>query len=145
MVRAKTVLDKYYIDGYLNLIDSHFSAKDRYRAGSRLSLEYYLGYTGALKSHNFVGINQGKINQNLTAFSFNERAVYYRSRFHEAKKSVPYEFWPAVFEVCIKDHLLSGHYKNQLQNKNDVYSQKILLCLGLDRLIRHYLRSDDDV
>lgn len=145
--QAITVLDKYLSGGYLNLAGSIFSAKERYKAGSRLALEYYLGYSGALKSHNCIGVNNCKTNLNMSAFTFNERAVYYRTLFTAAKKSVPIEFWLPVFEVCIKDNMLVGRYNadQKLLNKHDVYCQKILLCMGLDRLIRHYLRSDSNV
>lgn len=140
VVCRKTVLERYYDKGYLDLPNSCYSAKDRKSVGERLALDYYLGQPQSIKSIDFsmVKISGG-------ADVLPERRLLYRERYLKAMQAVPREFWPSVRRVCIEDKkLLCDEVvdKSSLKNKNNSYYQKMLLNLGLERLIEFYLKKN---
>jgi len=138
--RKKTVLEKYYEEGYLDLIDSPFPAEKRMRAGEILARDYYLGNYDNLQS---VKIYQ--FNIRTTGSAGKERSLYYRERYMRAVKNIPYEFWPTVYKVCIEDTRIDKFEEkndNSLNAKNKNYCLKVFLCLGLERLLKFYLQKN---
>lgn len=136
----KSVLERYYDKGYLDLPKSCFSAEDRLRVGQRLAVDYYLGSSRGIKS-----IDVSDVNIPTTGESGRESAMFYRNRYLKAVQSIPHEFWPSVRRVCVEDKKLICDLpvdKNTLKNKNDSYHQKMLLNLGLERLIEFYLKKN---
>lgn len=136
----KTVLERYYDKGYLDLPGSSFSAEDRKRVGERLASDYYLARENTLKS-----IDLSSVNIPTTGNSSRENAMFYRNRYLKAVQSIPHEFWPSVRQVCIEDKKLLSELpidKKTLLNKNNSYHQKMLLNLGLERLISFYLKKN---
>ena len=53
-VCRKTVLERYYNKGYLDLPNSCYSAEDRKRTGEQLAYDYYMGFPEHLKSIDVV-------------------------------------------------------------------------------------------
>lgn len=140
VIWKKTVLDSYYARGYLYLSSSCYSSEDRKRAGEMLAKDYYLGLPQSLKSVDFTIMNIPTTGETLS-----ENRQFHRERYLRAVQSVPCEFWPSVRRVCLEDKKLICDElvdKNSLKNKNNSYYQKMLLNLGLDRLIRFYLKEN---
>lgn len=138
--RKKTVLEKYLAAGYLDLPCSKFSANDRKLAGEQLCADYFLGNFNTVKSVNIM-----RINNKFCSDSGREDALFYRERYLNAVKDIPYEFWKPVRIVCIEDKDLSDDTsfpRQSLKNKNNVYYLKMLLNHGLDRLIKFYLQKN---
>lgn len=139
-IRRITVLEKYLKEGYLELQNSKFSAEDRKKVGERLFLDYYCGGLYNLKTCWFEGLNIPE-----TSDIGNESRLFYRERYLKAVSSVPYEFWPAVRSVCIEDKELKSpesENKKSIFGKYKVYCQKMMLNLGLERLIKFYLQKN---
>lgn len=135
----KNVLEKYYDSGYLYIRNSKFSDEDRMLAGQMLARDYYLGHLNTMQSVKLVALNI-----RTTGESDREDVLFYKERYLSAVKAIPYEFWPYVRKVCIEDEELVAEedipYKS-LKSKNCVYHQKMLLSLGLERLIKFYLQK----
>ncbi|MBR3661777.1 MAG: hypothetical protein IKN67_00675 [Alphaproteobacteria bacterium] len=136
----KSVLEKYYDEGYLNLPESPFSDEDRFRAGQRIAFDYYMANKQGVKSsmcHETNIATTGSVGIDVE--------LYYKERYLRAIKSVPEEFWGVVRSVCIEDKELKVSDKypiGTLLNKNNKYHQKMLLCLGLERLAKFYLQKN---
>lgn len=135
----KTVLEKYFERGYLDLPTSCYSAEDRKRVGELLAKDFYRGFP-----HNLRSIDFSAVNIPSTGETEKEEQMFYRKRYLDAMNSVPYEFWSSVRRVCIEDKKLicdRAVDKNSIKNKNYSYYQKMLLNLGLERLIEFYLKK----
>ncbi|MCQ2734686.1 MAG: DUF6456 domain-containing protein [Alphaproteobacteria bacterium] len=135
----KSVLDKYYEQGYLDLSGSEYCAEDRKQAGERLAHDYYLSHYNSLKSP-ILAVNIIP----TTGESGMDVAMFFRERYINALRHVPYEFWPVVRLVCIEDKELKGDdecEKKTLRSKNSIFYKKMLLNLGLDRLFKFYSKK----
>lgn len=135
----RTVLDKYYEQGYLDLPHSKYSADERKKAGEMLAHDFYMGHYNTLKSP----ILHMEIIP-TTGTKGIDASMVFQDRYLSAVKNIPYEFWPTVRKVCIEDEELVGQIdepKQSLRNKQSVYYQKMLLNLGLDRLLKFYLKN----
>ena len=136
----KTVLERYLERGFLELPQSPFSAEDRKKAGEMLAYDFYMGRELGLQAVRIRDINIPN-----TSHQFSDSVLFYRDRYLRAMRSIPHEFWPAVRRVCIEDKILKIDDENKeskLKNKNNVYFQKMLLNLGLERLIEFYLHKN---
>ena len=136
----KSVLEKYFDGGYLKLSDSNFSAEDRKKVGEQLAKDFYLG-----NYHNLQSVKLFADNIRSTGSYSREEALFYKERYLNAIRAIPAEFWPAVRCVCIEDKELFSRPeipKNSLLHKNNIYHQKMLLCLGLERFIKFYLQKN---
>ena len=139
-LRRKTVLERYYEQGVLELEGSPVSAKQRTKAGEILARDYYLGNSNHLQS-----IKLFESNIPTTGDSGIERSLYYKNRYLKAIKYVPYEFWPVLYTVCIEDKKImyeKEKYDSELKNKNNIFHLKMLLVLGLERLLKYYLQKN---
>jgi hypothetical protein len=135
----KNVLEKYYENGYLHLPNSPFGDADRKRAGELLARDFYLGHYNKLQSINFTIEIRG------TSDSDREESLFHQERYIHAIRCIPQEFWGVIRQVCIDDQELKGDVtaaRQSLLSKQSVYHQKMLLCLGLDRLIKFYLQKN---
>lgn len=140
VVCRKTVLERYYEKGYLDLPNSCFSAEDRKKVGEMLAQDYYLGL-----SHHLKSIDLSAVNIPSTGEILKENRQFYHERYMAAMDSVPREFRAAVYRVCLEDKKLICDEvvdKKSLKNKNNSYYQKMLLNLGLERLIEFYLKKN---
>jgi len=135
-----SVLEKYCAAGYLNLPDSPYSDDDRLRAGLRLAKDYYLGNFNNLQSVKLflVRISSSRESGRDTALFFNERYL-------RAVRVVPPEFWQAVRTVCIEDKEITTDIEAKqgtLLYKQYSYHRKMLLSLGLERLVKFYFQKN---
>lgn len=74
-----------------------------------------------------------------------DNALVYKERYIAAMKSLPQEFWPVVRIVCIEDKELKvdkNIISQSLLGKQIVYHLKMLLVLGLERLVKYYLQKN---
>lgn len=136
----KTILAKYYEKGYLDMIPSMYSAEDRKKVGELLALDYYLGMYEGVKTLKFERICAG-----FQYLGGQEDVLFHRQRYLAAIQSIPEEFWPAVRQVCIEDKELTGDTfapSAKLIHKSNIYHKKMLLNLGLERLIGFYLKKN---
>lgn len=139
-LRRKTVLLSYFEQGYLELPKSPFKAEKRKKAGEILARDYYLG-----NRHNLQSIKLLESNIPTTGETGIEISLYYKNRYLEAMKNIPYEFREVVFKVCVEDKKIVADTKNNnknLRDKNFIYYQKMLLVLGLERLLKYYLTKN---
>lgn len=138
--RKRTVLEKYFEEGCLELANSPFSAEQRKEAGEILARDYYLGNYDKLQS-----VKLENMHIKSTAMRGVEMCLYYKERYLRAIKSIPYEFWPTVYKVCILDSKIEFEKEKNyfsLDIKNKKYCQKVFLCLGLERLLKFYLQEN---
>lgn len=140
VVCHKTVLERYFDGGYLDLPNSCYSAEDRKRVGERLAMDYYLGLPYHLKSIDLSAVNIP------TRWEYiSENKMFYHERYLSAMEAIPREFRQAVRRVCLDDKKLicdEAVDKKSLRNKNNSYHQKMLLNMGLERLIEFYLKKN---
>lgn len=139
-LRRDNVLERYYRHGFLELPNSPFSAEKRKKAGEILARDYYLGNYRNLQSVKFY-----ESNIPTTGDAGIEISLYYKNRYLNAMKSVPYEFWPVLYRVCIEDKKLTTEEEKtekKLKDKNNIFHQKMLLTLGLERLLKYYLKKN---
>ena len=140
IVCHKTVLERYFDRGYLDMPNSCFSAEDRKNVGKRLAQDYYLGLPYHLKSVDFAAVNIPTTGECLS-----DSKMFYHERYLCAMESIPREFREAVRRVCLDDKKLICDEvvdKKSLKNKNCSYHQKMLLNMGLERLIEFYLKKN---
>jgi len=137
-IRKKTVLEKYFEKGYLDLPNSKFSAEDRKKVGEKLAYDYYMGNLSPVGS---INLENPRIKS--TGEGGIEGFLFHQQRYLSAIKELPYEFLDAVRIVCIEDKELSNDRSvpmNGIRNKYNIYYQKMLLTLGLERLVKYYLK-----
>ena len=85
--RQKTVLERYLEKGYLDLEGSPFTAEQRKHAGEILARDYYLGSYEKMRSVNLLHFHI-----RTTGNVGNDRAMYYKERYLQAVKNIPYEY-----------------------------------------------------
>ncbi|MBQ9034803.1 MAG: hypothetical protein IJ099_02425 [Alphaproteobacteria bacterium] len=137
--QKKTVLQRYYEEGYLDMPDSQFTAEDRRTVGDLLARDYYLGNYDSMQTARWRAVAIAS-----TGEYTREQALYYKERYLRAIKTIPAEFWPAVRRVCIDDlPVISDKYRpiQSTMYKHEIYHQKMLLNLGLERLIYFYFKK----
>lgn len=135
----KTVLQRYFEEGYLELPDSQFTAEDRRTAGESLAQDYYLGNYNSMQTARWRDVAIAS-----TGEYTRELALYFKERYLRAIKTIPAEFWPTVRRVCIDDlPVASDKYRpiQSILHKHEIYHQKMLLNLGLERLIYFYFKK----
>lgn len=135
-----SVLEKYCAAGYLNLPDSPYTDEDRMRAGLRLAKDYYLGNFNNLQSVKLFLVRISSSRE-----SGREAALFFNERYLKAVRAVPPEFWQAVRTVCVEDKELTVAKEvkqGTLLYKQCSYHRKMLLCLGLERLVKFYFQKN---
>lgn len=130
-----SVLEQYYRLGWLSKARHKWSAEDRLKAGQRLYGDFY-------RSHRLSGCidyEKPRVDSSLkTAESV--AAAEAHTRFSAAFKAIPVEFRGVVYSVCCDDKVLPEPQgmggRRKIAHKTE---QAVLLCLGLDKLIWHYI------
>lgn len=135
MEKRASVLEVYHQLGYLGKAVHKWSADDRLKAGQHLYSDFY-------KAHASVGcINYEKPRVDSSpAVNISESMAEAQSRFSAALKAVPVEFRGVVYRVCCDDKVIEEPEEYGWR-KRTAYKveQAVLLCLGLDNLIWHYV------
>lgn len=134
-VKRLSVLEQYYRLGWLSKARHKWSAEDRLKAGQRLYGDFY-------RSHRLSGCidyEKPRVDSSIKA-GMSEAAAEAHTRFSAAFKAIPVEFRGVVYTVCCDDKVLSepvgmGWRKRTAYNVENA----VLLCLGLDKLIWHYM------
>lgn len=137
--QKKTVLQRYYEEGYLDMPENRFTAKDRRTAGEMLVKDYYLGSYDSLRTARWKIVAIAS-----TGEYTREHALFFKERYLRAIKTVPAEFWPTVRRVCIDDlpvEGIKGISDRSSLYKHEIYHQKMLLNFGLNRLIYFYYKK----
>lgn len=135
----KTILQRYFEEGYLEMPGSRFTAEDRRTAGESLAQDYYLGNYDSMQTAHWRAVAIAS-----TGEYTRELALYFKERYLRAIKTVPSEFWPTVRRVCIDDLPVTSDKCRTVQSilyKHEIYHQKMLLNLGLERLICFYFKK----
>lgn len=132
-----TVLDVYGKIGYLNYGNKRYTADDRIRVGKRLHDDYYMA------THGIQAIDYAKERVDVSVTNHeSDKVLEAKEKFARAMKSMPLEFRRIVFRVCCEDKRIAEE-KLTTAWKRRVYliTQAQLLSLGLDRLVKYYLKS----
>lgn len=136
----KNILEKYCDEGYLAVKGSKFSDIDRMNAGKLLAKDYFLGQYNTLHSASLI-----KTSSNKGIPEIRENTAFHQDRYISAMKSIPHEFWEVVRVVCIENKEISSDNEipiRTLLSKNNIYHKKVLLSLGLERLVKFYLKKN---
>lgn len=134
-VKRLSVLEQYYRLGWLSKAQHKWSAEDRLKAGQRLYCDFY-------RSHRLSGCidyEKPRVDSSIKA-GMSEAAAEAHTRFSAAFKAIPVEFRGVVYSVCCDDKVLPESQgmggRRKIAHKTE---QAVLLCLGLDKLIWHYI------
>ncbi len=134
LFRKLNTLERYGKEGCLDLGDKRYSATDRISAGNRLGRDFYLSRLEPVCANDIRKVKvDGCGSQALSSAILDAR-----NRFNKACNAVPREFWRVVSRVCCEDRefdVAEGSLRQKSYHRNNM---KLLLCLGLDRLIEHY-------
>lgn len=137
MVDVKlTVLDVYGKIGYLNYGNKRYTADDRIRVGKRLHDDYYIA------THGIQAIDYSKERVDVSVTNNeSDKVLEAKEKFARAMKSMPLEFRRIVFRVCCEDkRIVEPERLTRWNRKLYLATQAQLLSLGLDRLVKHYLK-----
>lgn len=138
--KKPSVLEVYQKIGYLEYGNKRWSSDDRVKVGNYIHDDYYLA------THGIQAIDYGKEKVDCFGFKFeSEKVLEAKERFARAMKSIPLEFRKIVFRVCCEDQRIQEDKQlTRWNRKLYLVTQAQLLSLGLDRLIRHYLKRNKD-
>ena len=137
--QKKTTLQRYFEEGYLEMPGSRFTAEDRRTVGDLLAQDYYLGNYDSMQTSRWRIVAISSYGDYTR-----EQALYFKERYMRAIKTIPAEFWPVVRRVCIEDLPVTSdkyHPVQSVMHKHEIYHQKMLLNLGLERLIQFYFKK----
>lgn len=137
MEKRASVLEVYEKIGYLNYGNRKWTSSDRVSVGNRLHDDYYMA------THGMQAIDYSKEKVDCFGFSTeNDKVLEAKERFARAMKSMPLEFRRIVFRVCCEDkRIMEPERLTRWNRKLYLVTQAQLLSLGLDRLVKHYLKS----
>lgn len=130
-----SVLEQYYRLGWLSKAQHKWSAEDRLKAGQRLYGDFYRAHIGVKA----IDYTRPRVDVSIDD-NISEAVAEAHRRYIEAFKAIPVEFRGVVYTVCCDDKVLSepvgmGWRKRTAYNVENA----VLLCLGLDKLIWHYM------
>lgn len=135
------VISRYAENGDLEMIGSVFDARDKVSAASRLFVDFYLGRLSPVRV-----TNPGRLKVDGGAAAFAKESVLDRKQSYlQAMRAIPWQFRSAVRTVCIEDKAIkpAGAVVSQSRHKQLQFIDrgKFLLNLGLDCLVRYYLKK----
>lgn len=133
-VYKMSVLERYATCGYLELGGKRYTAIDRVGAGKRLYRDFYLS---GVQSVGAVDMSKIRVD-GMASIEETARRMHHLDCYQKAMATVPSEFWPAVRRVCLEDKPLQAE-GTRLDVKRQLYSQRVDLCRGLDRLCDYYM------
>ena len=134
-VKRLSVLEQYYRLGWLDKARHKWTAEDRLKAGQRLYADFYCSH----RVSGCIDYTKPRVDTSIKT-SMSKAAAEAYGRFAAAFKAVPVEFRGVIYTVCCEDRTLSEPV-NMGWRKRAAYKteQAVLLCLGLDKIIWHYL------
>ena len=130
VIYRKTVLERWYDKGWLELPNSKYSSDERLYFGMKLAHDYYLISKSNLHS-GFIENTRVDIGIKTNGF-YQCDAV---SRYSKAIKTIPAEFWPIVRQICVDDcEPVILPKMSERQTAYQYFLWRNDLCRGLDRL-----------
>lgn len=133
-----SVLEIYQKIGYLDYGQKKWSSDDRLKVGNMLHDDFYLA------THGIQAINYEK--ERVDCFGLkleSDKMLEAKERFARAMKSIPLEFKGIVFRVACEDKRIAEPQRlTRWNRKIFLVTQAQLLSLGLDRLIKYYLKKN---
>ena len=130
----RNTLERYEAKGYLD--GGKYDSQQLLAAGQRLWKDYYLSKIGSVSAND---VSKVKVDGGGSGV-LSDTTLFARDRFNNACIAVPYEFWPAVSNVCCDDIDILKEIKGESERQNT--QQRVvlisLLKMGLARLVEHY-------
>ncbi len=132
-----TLLERYYLKGWLEYGNEKYSAQDRFKAAEALQQDYEMS--------RFMLISASGARQKIDCNVANgieelEFICEARNRYFEAIKQIPDEFLSVIHKICLEG--VEPELPNGLSDRRKLelsFSYKRDLCRGLDRLVQHYM------
>lgn len=134
-----SVLERYYENGWLD-----YWACGKYTPAARCSyglLLYHDYYAGNFEPMQATDCSKIRVDGGRWQ-KLSEKALYHQHRYMAAFSAVPKEFRPIVRLVCIENKpVAAGVNQDDVTARRQaelIFSAKLDLCRGLDRLIDFY-------
>lgn len=122
--------------GWLDYGSPKFTARDRISAGNRLANDFRLAEIEGVSANDVSKIRV----DGRGAYNVSQTILDAKDRYYKAVKSIDKELWGRIRKVCIDEKFIEVEAKNKYSEiKNKTY-EYTMLCLGLDELIKHYLK-----
>lgn len=129
-----TVLEIYQQKGWLNRVNSRWSADDRVNSGIWLRNIHEKAGLGKISAINY---EKERIDCSMKPQS--EFAQQNEVLFFKITSYIPKEFRQLVIDVCCDDKRLKARGKTINEKKNDRYLKIVDLCRGLDYVVEFRL------
>ena len=130
----QNTLERYEAKGYLD--GEKYDSQQLLSAGLRLAKDFYLSRLAVVSANDVSKVRVDGCGNSNTSDSI----LYALDRFHDACRTVPYEFWGVISNVCCDDiDIIRDINKDSRRQKQ--YQKQVLLALlrmGLARLVEHY-------
>jgi hypothetical protein len=140
MNKKLSVLEMYHKLGWLNKAIRKWSADDRLKAGIRLYNDYYLAHRGT----GCINYENPRVDSSINKPE-SAKTIEAQVRFSQALKAIPLDFRKTVYAVVCDDKAFEEpEHIGERKKIAHKAEQATLLCLGLDRLIWHYLKGKKD-
>lgn len=137
-VRKMTLLEKLCYGGRLSYGTDKYRSEDRLAAGERFISDYEKNGFKSVQS----SLGKEKVDCSIKG---GDKSFYICSRYLNAKKYIPREFWPAVKKICLDNKLPEPDEKIPARRRSEMaYAFYNDLCRGLDRLIEFYTASNSN-
>jgi hypothetical protein len=135
--RKLSVIENYFEQGLLNTVAGKFTPEYRLAAGLQLARDFY---QSRLQTISAINCEKDRVDMSISA---DEPAFVLdaRTRYTNAIKDVPAEFWGVVSDVCCFDKLIKGIGQTKQQKLYNRNMKICDLCRGLDYIIKGYLSN----
>ncbi len=135
------VISRYAENGDLDMPGSVFDAREKISAASRLFVDFYLGRLSPVRVTNPLRLKVDGGGKSVEKESVLDR----KQAYIQAMRAIPWQFRAAVRTVCVEDKAIkaAGEVVKMSRHKQlqTIDRGKFLLNLGLDCLVRYYLKK----
>ena len=133
LVKRLTLIERYYFKGWLKYGDKRLDDKIRLDCANRLASDFFFS---RFPSNAAIDWQKERVDGGFDK-SEPERVLDARDRFFKAIRCIPSEFWGVVQSVVLNEQRPKFN-DGKFANECALYTHKIDLCRGLDRLAWHY-------
>lgn len=135
--RKLSAIEDYYERGLLGTVAGKWTPEYRLSAGLQLANDFYHGRMSSVSAINY---EKDRVD---TSISNNEPGFVLdaRTRYINAIKDVPAEFWGVVSDVCCFDKRIKGDGVSERKRRETKFVKICDLCRGLDYVIKGYLSN----
>ena len=134
LVKRLSLIERYYVKGWLKFGDKRLDAKIRLDAANRLASDFYFS---RFPSNKAIDLQKERVDGGLNKTE-PEKVLEARDRFFKAIKEIPFEFWEVVQDVVLYENKPNIDCSNKRVKEYELFRIKNDLCRGLDRLAWHY-------